>query len=241
MTPWRLLRDGRCPARRTMEKDLDLFEAVRSGFLPGALRIYNWAEPAVTIGYHQKSFTLSDPSLEIPILRRPTGGGAVLHVDDITFSISSPSTGHLSGSIPECSGRISNIFAMVFHRCGIDVEARGGEHGFSDVCFARPSPVELMFCRSKLMGLALTRKERHLLVQGVIPLKVDQSLSQRVFGMRLPHPLVGILDYLPDFSVDAFACQLRVGFASELGVLLQESDEEYHESNGADECKVEPR
>jgi lipoate-protein ligase A len=224
-----------------MKKDLDLFEAVRTGFLTGALRIYNWAEPTVTIGYHQKSFIPADPSLKVPVLQRPTGGGAVLHTDDITFSMSFSPGGLLSTNIPECSARISDIFAGAFRRCGLDAQARGGKHGFSEICFARPSPVELLLSGYKLMGIALARKERFLLVQGVIPLTVDVSLSKRVFGDRLKRHPMGILDHKPDFSLDLFVDGLRENFLSELGILLSDGDKKNDQCHDAYERKIESR
>lgn len=241
MTPWHLLLDGRCPAQGTMARDIELFDAVRSGALPGALRIYNWAEPAVTIGYHQRSFTLNDPTLAVPVLQRPTGGGAVLHGDDITFSLSCTRDGLFPSGILESSMRISGLFSHAFDRCGLPVQAKGGPHGFSEVCFARPSPFELMHKGSKLMGLALAKKGRFLLVQGVIPLRVNQALTGRVFGARLACSPRGVMDYLPDFSVDVFVACLREGFASELGILLHECDKEDQKGNDADGCKVDPR
>lgn len=241
MTSWHLLLEGRCPVQDTMARDVELFAAVRSGDLTGALRVYNWAEPAVTIGYHQKSFTLHDPTLSIAVLKRPTGGGAVLHGDDITFSLSCTGDGLFPSGIPESSMRISGLFAHAFGCCGLPVQAKGGPHGFSEVCFARPSPFELMHEGSKLMGLALAKKGRFLLVQGVIPLRVNQALTARVFGERLASSQRGVMDYLPDFSADVFVASLREGFASELGILLHECDQEDHERNDADGCKVEPR
>jgi lipoate-protein ligase A len=241
MIPWKLLLDGKCRPQDTMEKDIELFNAVRSGSLPGALRIYNWVEPALTIGFHQKYFVLSDPSLMIPILRRPTGGGAVLHKDDITFSMSLSHGSLLPTSIPECSERISCIFARAFHQCGLPVNTPGGKHSFAEVCFAMPSPVELMLSGSKLMGLALARKGNFLLVQGVIPLSIDLELTDRVFGTKLPQKPMAILDYMPDFSVDVFVDRLRDSFLSELGVLFPDGDKEYKQRHDADKREVETR
>ncbi len=229
MNTWQLLHDGRCPALHTMERDLELFETLRRGKIKGALRIYNWAEPALTCGFHQKHFTVHDTSLNIPVIRRPTGGGAVLHYDDITFSICSKATGALAGSIPACSEIISRVFKGAFHGCGIETEIKGGNHAFSSICFARPTPTELVIGENKIMGLALAKKGGFFLMQGVIPLRINKELSIRVFGQGLHHPRKGILDYDPHFSNKLFFDYLHNGFFSELGVLLNECYQGDHE------------
>ncbi|HVN72824.1 MAG TPA: hypothetical protein VMU10_12475 [Desulfomonilia bacterium] len=240
MTTWRLLHEGRCPARKTMEKDLDLFEAVRQGSTQGALRFYNWAETALTIGYHQRPFSFNDPHLDIPVIRRPTGGGAVLHSDDIAFSISTAATGKFAAGIPECYGILSQVFRTAFHGCGIGAEIKGGSHAFSPLCFSRPSPAELILGRNKIMGMALARKGRFLLVQGVIPLHVDHELSERVFGEIPRHGSQGLLDVFPDFSEKLFFNRLHDGFISQLGVLLCQGDQDDHKHHCADEREIEP-
>jgi lipoate-protein ligase A len=212
-----------------MERDLELFEALRRGKITGALRIYNWAEPALTCGFHQKHFTVHDASLDIPVIQRPTGGGAVLHYDDITFSICSKATGALAGSIPACSEIISRVFKGAFHGCGIETEIKGGNHAFSSICFARPAPAELVIGENKIMGLALAKKGGFFLMQGVIPLRIDKELSERVFGEGPQQQRKGILDYIPHFSNKLFFDYLHKGFISELGVLLNEGHQGDHE------------
>ncbi len=241
MISWKFQQDGRCRPQDTMAKDLDLFESVRTGSAAGVFRVYDWAEPAVTIGFHQKTFSFHDPSLSLPLLKRPTGGGAVLHNHDITFSMSLGSDGVLPSPIPECSQRISGVFAKAFQDCGLNVRLQGGRHEFAEVCFARPSPVELMLSGSKILGLALLRKGKYLLAQGVIPLHVDEDLSMRVFGDRLKENPKGILDLAPGFSVEAFTEILRSCFFSELGVFLSDGDEDYHQCHDADDGKVKTR
>jgi lipoyl(octanoyl) transferase len=235
MTAWRFINDGRYRAQHTMERDLELFETLRQGQINGALRLYNWSEPALTCGFHQKHFTFYDDGLDIPVIQRPTGGGAVLHYDDITFSICSKATGALAGSIPACSEAISRVFKGAFHGCGIETEIKGGNHAFSSLCFERPSPAELVIGRDKIMGLALAKKGGFYLMQGVIPLRMNKELLIRAFGRQHHHPKKGILDYDSHFSDKIFFDNLRDGFISELGVLFDERHQTDHEYCCTDE------
>ncbi|HPC46867.1 MAG TPA: hypothetical protein PLW83_02400, partial [Deltaproteobacteria bacterium] len=143
MKPWPFIDEGRCPPDLAMERDRALFTAVREGLLPGFLRFYAWSRPAVTVGHHQAGFRPATPGLDLPVLARPTGGGAVLHLDDITFSLASTAPSPLPVGVEECSLLVSGVFAQAFRACGIDAELCGGTHAFSHVCFQRSSPVEL--------------------------------------------------------------------------------------------------
>jgi lipoate-protein ligase A len=221
MTAWHLVREGRCPSRRNMEQDLSLFQSVLSGSHQGVFRVYNWDEPAITTGHHQKGFAPHDTTLSLPILRRPTGGGAVLHLDDLTFSISAPENGPFPGGIVGACRHVSGIFARAMRRCGLDVEMRGDSASFSEVCFTRSSPVELRLEGGKILGLALLRRAGHLLVQGVIPLRVDRELDCRVFGHSTGFQ--GLCDRHPGLRPEGIIDELFHAFASESDFAVSQS------------------
>jgi lipoate-protein ligase A len=195
-----------------MERDLNLFRSVSSGSHQGVFRIYNWDEPAITTGHHQKKFSPHDPALRLPIVPRPTGGGAVLHIDDLTFSIAAPENGPFPGGVTGACGAISGIFARAMRACGIDVEMRGDSTAFSPVCFMRSSPVELCLKGKKILGMAMLRASGFLLVQGVIPLHVDADLAARVFG-ECPD-VEGLCDHYPGFDAEDLADELMSAFSA---------------------------
>lgn len=199
-----------------MARDLALFEEVRRGDMDGCLRIYNWDTPAVTVGYHQKAFALYDPSLDIPILRRPTGGGAVLHGDDITYCIAGPIAGAFAGGILDVYTATARIFARALQHCGLDVAMHGTDARYASVCFDRAATMELMLDGNKLMGAAQMRRGGFFLQQGVIPRTVDIGLYARVFGPQAGLP-VGILQHRPAFSQDVFLEELCRAFRDDIG------------------------
>lgn len=221
MTQWRLVIEGRRPSRLNMERDSSLFRSVIEGRHQGILRIYNWDEPAVTIGFHQDSFCPAEPEHSIPILRRPTGGGAVLHLDDLTFSISTAETGLFSGIVKACRN-VSRVFALALRKCGVEVEMKGDSTAFSDVCFMRSSPVELCLNGTKVMGLALLRRNGHILQQGVLPLRIDTNLSRKVFGLDRTPDMKGLYYYAPGFDINEFIEGLQDAFSSEMNISLSQ-------------------
>ncbi len=222
-----------------MARDTALFRSLAEKRHNGILRIYNWSEPAVTVGHHQKNFTPSDPLLTLPVLRRPTGGGAVLHVDDITFCICTPSSGPFSGGILAACGTVSKIFERALRDCGLDVRMKGNHTAFSNVCFMRSTPVELHLGESKIMGLALLRRNGCILVQGVIPLRIDRKLSVRVFGERSDPRTRGIIDHAPGFDEGEFMRHLTDAFSSQIGVSLLEGCDHDHEKDEGHEGKID--
>jgi hypothetical protein len=86
----RLLSDGVCPPEATMAGDVALLDAFQRGEIPPTLRVYQWASPALTYGVNQQlppRLVDACAALGIPMLRRPTGGKAVLHGHDLTVGL----------------------------------------------------------------------------------------------------------------------------------------------------------
>ena len=86
----RLLSDGVCPPEATMAGDVALLDAFQRGEIPPTLRVYQWASPALTYGVNQQlppRLVDACNALGIPMLRRPTGGKAVLHGHDLTVGL----------------------------------------------------------------------------------------------------------------------------------------------------------
>jgi len=238
MSVWRLVLDGRHDPRANMALDSAMFRSVASGCCPGVLRVYNWSEPAVTFGFHQRSFIPFDPGVDLPLLRRPTGGGAVLHGDDFTFSLSTPLAGVFARGVVESCRAVTKTFALALGRCGIEVEMRGDGTVFSHVCFQRSSPVELCLDGAKILGLSALRTRNGMLLQGVLPLTVDVDLSRRVFGTEGDPGLKGIRDHIPGFNEAEFLVCLVDAFASEMDLFLSQGHDYDGEHHHDDERKV---
>ena len=203
MIPWFFISDGRYPSEKNMIRDVAIFNNVIDLKIPGSVRFYNWDKPAITIGYHQRDFQFADSSLSIPIIRRPTGGGAVLHSNDITFSISAPALGMFKSDILSTYRVISGIFLEAFKVCGLSAEVHFSQGMFSDICFERTAQLELTCMGRKIMGVAQVRKKGFFLLQGVIPLTTDAWLYEKVFGASAKSP-AGVLYVMPEFSEHLF-------------------------------------
>lgn len=174
-----------------MALDEALLVSCAHGGLP-TLRLYRWSKPTVSLGYFQPYDAVNVRYCiehDIDIVRRPTGGRAVLHGHDLTFSIVLP-----ENELPEGyrSVRASHYWLM----CGIRESLRSlgvpAEIGSSEShtgttaprtsdCFAHIADCDLHAYNCKLVGAAQVRKRGVLLEQGSIPYATPFSGFERVF------------------------------------------------------------
>ncbi len=187
MHNWRLIIDPPLDARRNMAIDEAMLMAADSG-LAGTptLRLYEWREAAVSIGYLQDSSSFS--SVGLPVVRRITGGRAVLHGTDLTYSIVLDSIHPLfSQGILGAYKAISRSIVGALKGLGVDADfARPGSMSpmsdeRSEACFYTPSRQEVLVGGLKIAGSAQRRLKNALLLHGSIMLSIDLSLLRRVF------------------------------------------------------------
>ena len=91
---WRWISGGHHPAEENMAEDSALLADCEQGRIPPTVRFYGWSESAITLGYSQKAGAELDVErcreLGIPIVRRPTGGRALLHTNELTYAVVAP-------------------------------------------------------------------------------------------------------------------------------------------------------
>lgn len=150
------------------------------------MRVYGWEKPSVSLGEFQKieeiNLNLCN-QLKIPVVRRPTGGGGILHYDDITYSFSAKKEGIFKGSLFRSYELISNILTKAFELSGLKVEYTKEKRivSRSSICFTRSSFGEICYQNCKIVGSAQKRWINGFLQQGTIPLKVNRELMLNIF------------------------------------------------------------
>ena len=137
------------------------------------LRVYRWKAPCVTFGYFQPHLLVEELHPDLPSVRRWTGGGIVVHGDDLTFSLMIPAGNPVSEMAParfyrELHGALAPIFGGRL--------AGDGEISEGPSCFASPSRDDLMVGVHKVLGGAIRRSGGALLYQG--SLLADNSGDQ---------------------------------------------------------------
>jgi lipoate-protein ligase A len=180
--PWRLLLDP--PARGAWNMALDeaILEAVgRRASLP-TLRLYAWEPPCLSLGYAQPVSDVDLARLQArgwDLVRRPTGGRAILHTDELTYSVAAPRDDpRLAGSLLESYNRLARALVAALRQLGLPVEVQ--EHNpapdsrnTNPVCFEVPSTYEITAGGKKLVGSAQARRKEGVLQHGTLPLTGD--------------------------------------------------------------------
>ena len=181
MNPWRLIITP--PARGTWNMAVDeaILGSIGRGESPPTLRLYAWEPPCLSLGYSQPFADVDSARLQArswEVVRRPTGGRAILHTDELTYSIAgSAEEPILAGGVLESYNRIAQALSLAVKDLELPVEMKEGkpaEQGVSNpVCFEVPSTYEITVSGKKLIGSAQARKKEGVLQHGSIPLTGD--------------------------------------------------------------------
>ena len=192
---WRFLNTGYRSPGMNMALDEAILLACEAGASPPTLRVYGWRPPALSLGYAQS--VAKEVNLDacyrygIEIVRRPTGGRAVLHDDEVTYSVVMPIADQDGArSLTEHYHLIGLALAAAFAHLGLAVQLARPQRSAkerqapSPACFAALSRYELSVSGKKMVGSAQKRGQRALLQHGSIPLSLDR---QRLFQcLRVP-------------------------------------------------------
>lgn len=242
MDTWRLIIDPALSGAENMARDEALLcAAERGGAFTPVLRLYGWNEPAVSIGYMQDCAAFKAAGL--PVVRRITGGRAVLHASEITYSVTAPVSGPLfSGGIGCAYSVISGCIAAALRDIGVEaVLARGrrrdGRESGKEACFHTPSRFEVMAEGRKLVGSSQRRFKNAFLQHGSILMGIDVPLHERVFGPGLTARMSCVSSF-SDSGEGELRERLVRRFAEGFGAVFVEGGLTPDEERASDELKA---
>jgi lipoate-protein ligase A len=179
---WQLLLSGPADGATNMAVDEALLLSIAAGETLPTLRFYAWTPPCLSLGYAQP---LSDVDLaqlrarQWGLVRRATGGRAILHTDELTYSVIAPmAEPRVSGGVVESYRRLSAGLVRGLELLGVAARADReyalpGRDAKGAVCFETPSNYEITVGDKKLLGSAQTRKQGVVLQHGALPLCGD--------------------------------------------------------------------
>src|SRR2546421_11723943 len=232
---WRLLVDAPAGGAWNMAVDEVLLDGVAAGTTPPTLRFYAWTPPCLSLGYFQP-FDVVDldgcRALGVEVVRRPTGGRAILHDRELTYSLALPASmlGHDGGVLPS-SPRLSLALQDGLRQLGVPATlapqsaSSSGVHG--PACFDRPSAHEILLHGRKLVGSAQMRRGRGVLQHGSILIEphMDKLLAclHQTDGERGLEEGVAGLAELGVTDVGSIASAVGAAFVAGFGVRLVEA------------------
>ncbi|HEU0294377.1 MAG TPA: lipoate--protein ligase family protein [Anaerolineales bacterium] len=186
MNSWRLLIT---PAERAtrgawnMAVDEAILEHIGRGASSPTLRLYAWTPACLSLGQAQPFADVDMLRLHQngwEVVRRATGGRAILHTDELTYSVIAPvDEPRVAGSILESYNRLAQALLLAVKSLGILVEMKEAVSHVSNVtytnpvCFEVPSTYEITVDGKKLIGSAQARKKEGVLQHGSLPLTGD--------------------------------------------------------------------
>jgi lipoate-protein ligase A len=179
---WRLIVDTDIRAgAENMALDEAIMEAVAAEDSPPTLRFYQWAPPCLSLGKRQPLDGVDLAACRadgVDVVRRATGGWAILHTDELTYSVAlRPDDPRVSGAILDTYRTLSQGLIAGLRLLGADAEMNpvipGGAQNTSAACFEVPSAYEITIGRRKLIGSAQTRPAGKALQHGSLPLSGD--------------------------------------------------------------------
>ncbi|MEL6223522.1 MAG: biotin/lipoate A/B protein ligase family protein [Cyanobacteria bacterium J06627_8] len=170
-----------------------LLDQHRQSAMPSVLRFYTWNPPAISLGYHQTQWPnhwnqLTWQNKSIDVVKRPTGGRAVLHAGDLTYAII---TSGLQGRRMQVYQTLCQFLIDGWRSLSTPLyyghKTRNYHHNPN--CFETATVADLVTESGvKFIGSAQLRRQGAILQHGSMQLQPDPELYQQVFGLSSPNP-----------------------------------------------------
>ena len=181
MATWRLLITPPARGAWNMALDESILEHIGHGESIPTLRLYAWEPACLSLGRAQPFADVDTARLKQhgwEVVRRATGGRAILHTDELTYSVIAPSDEPtVVGSILESYNRLAQALLLAVKSLELPVEMKEGKANNkttpNPVCFEVPSTYEITVDGKKLIGSAQARKKEGVLQHGSLPLTGD--------------------------------------------------------------------
>ncbi len=214
-----------------MARDLQFAETAASEGV-AVLRIYGWSPPCVSVGRHQAMEEACDVAAcraeGWDIVRRPTGGRAVLHAaDEVTYAVMLP-LAHAPAGVLQAYAWLAEGLLAAYRRLGLDAELAAGRHlaERTGACFDAPAAHEIICGGRKIAGSAQVRRAGYLLQHGSLPVSFDADLHARLLGLPpeaaalLRRRAAGIADFRdPPPERQEIVAAVVAGFRQALGAI----------------------
>jgi lipoate-protein ligase A len=153
-----------------MDADLALLDEVAAG-APPALRVYRWDPPALSLGRFQPADDVDDAACRrhgVTVVRRPTGGRALLHGADLTYAVALPRPDGVAGTVDAVYRRLAAGLLAGLARLGVTAAVARHDGPAGPVCFASQQGADLRVGDRKLCGSAQVNRGGVVLQHGSI-------------------------------------------------------------------------
>ena len=208
----KLIRYSEHTGRENMQIDNDILEkCIKDKSTEPVVRLYGWKPRCISLGRNQK---LNFPTQNIDIVRRLTGGRALLHDNEITYSYTCPIKIIPNGeSVTESYKYISGILIDFFKTLGVNLDF-GENKKISthfDYCMLISTGADVCYQGKKIIGSAQCRKQGYILQHGSILLDYDKVFLEKLFHEEVKG-ITSVKEILPDITKNDFINLLEQHF-----------------------------
>jgi lipoate-protein ligase A len=200
-----------------MQIDSDLLEeAIETQAQEPVFRLYAWKPRCISLGRNQKDDFLQINGVKEDVVRRLTGGRALLHDDEITYSYVAPISIIPDGETISASYKyISSILIDFFRTLGVELDFGGGMPKLTsghlkgsmkfDYCMLISTGADVCYQGRKIIGSAQYRKQGYILQHGGILFGYDKALLESLFQEEVTNEsITTVKDILPDMTKEEF-------------------------------------
>ena len=187
---WRLIPLLNATGEVQMAIDRWLLQQHQHHNHPSTLRFYTWEKPTISLGYHQKDYPDQWNTLPIDIVRRPTGGQAVLHGEDLTYAVV---TSRAAGKRGETYRYLCQFLIDGWRSLGVKLDYGKAtlQYASSPNCFATATNADLVTeAGKKAIGSAQLRRRKAILQHGSMNLSDETGLFIKIFNEFPPENLL---------------------------------------------------
>ena len=196
--------------KENMQIDSDLLNnAIVNQSMEPVFRLYGWKPKCISLGRNQKADFLNDKNVEY--VRRLTGGRALLHDDEVTYSCIIPASIIPNGEkVIESYKYISGILIDFFKTLGVDLDFGENKKVSThfDYCMLLSTGADVCCQGKKIIGSAQYRKDGYILQHGSILFGYDKEFLEQLFNEEV-QGITTVKDVLPDISKEVFVRELE--------------------------------
>lgn len=224
MPRWLLLQDPPLSGETNMGRDRNLYTQFPDCPYDGLLRFFRWEQPTLSLGRFQEDSELEKRCqiLHLPVVRRPTGGQAILHGSDLCWSVISHTQGPLGKDLHATYQSLAQIAIMALAELGIRAQFSQTHEAYRKQasCFASLTPADLEVAGKKLIGSAQMRNRRVFLQQSSLRLSPPKE-ETLLFPDALSRPQSSLSDWLPNMAPELLVSTLTQAFAQALNLSFE--------------------
>lgn len=205
------IKFGTYTGAENMQIDSDLLDrAIETQTQEPIFRLYAWKPRCISLGRNQKEDFLKNTKEDV--VRRLTGGRALLHDDEITYSYVTPISIIPDGEIVSSSYKyISGILIDFFKTLGIELDFGGKTNSDKkvstkfDYCMLISTGADVCYKGQKIIGSAQYRKQGYILQHGSILFGYNKKLLESLFQEEItPNSITTVKDILPNITKEEF-------------------------------------